>query len=204
MRGVGGQLSESDEPDGDEPEDPDDPGDGPPGGGPPGGGPPGGAPPCVKLLAGVSRRLRRKQLRRACAFLMATRLRILRTGLRQRRRRSERKPPQPPRRSNLRGRGAGLGRRVLSGHRETTRTAKLNRPRRDNRRARPGRSYGTTRWLRVGDRKCSVVSKGPSRMQTVTDRVVRYCPGSGPIRRRRKAEMVAAKTSKLPRSLNLT
>ncbi len=67
--GVGGQLSESDGDGGDDPDGPDDRGDGPPGGGPPGGGPPGGGPPCVKLLAGVPRRLRRKHVRRARAFL---------------------------------------------------------------------------------------------------------------------------------------
>ncbi len=67
--GVGGQLSESDGDGGDDPDDPDDRGDGPPGGGPPGGGPPGGGPPCVKLLAGVPRRLRRKHVWRARAFL---------------------------------------------------------------------------------------------------------------------------------------
>ncbi len=68
-RGVGGQMSESDDPDGGGPDEPDDRGDGPPGGGPPGGGPPGGGPPCLKLLAGVPRRLRRKHVRRARAFL---------------------------------------------------------------------------------------------------------------------------------------
>ncbi len=68
-RGVGGQLSESDEPDGDEPDDPGDNGDGPPGGGPPGGGPPGGGPPRIKLIVGVPRRLHDKHLRRPRAFL---------------------------------------------------------------------------------------------------------------------------------------